>query len=213
MAFQFGLYDEKYKSFPGKNIEQMPKLISEGRVPINVSQVMQERMIFRENQEFLERAWRREEFTTGDAVIYHPDGRIKVVLDSPLVRQMNPSSSEIGGGLRISEEDFRKSDGGEFKANEFQKVNYFTKKEAKENPIWQLLARDKSLLNGYVDFLSAGYAAEDRMSIYLHYLPRLSCEMHLIRITEFEFETRRGGSGVSGYSAIGCERCSLVGFK
>jgi len=35
---------EQYKEFSGRNIEQMPALISEGRVPMSVSQLMQKRL-------------------------------------------------------------------------------------------------------------------------------------------------------------------------
>ena len=34
---------EKYKEFPGRNVDQMPKLIAEGRVPMSVAGLMRRR--------------------------------------------------------------------------------------------------------------------------------------------------------------------------
>ena len=44
MAIKLNATPEAYKEFYGRNTEQMPKLVAEGRVPMNASQLMQRRL-------------------------------------------------------------------------------------------------------------------------------------------------------------------------
>ena len=92
MALKLNNTRETYKAFPEKgtalNTKQMPKLIAGGRIPMNTSQLMQRRLDVR-NEDDLKSSYIDNWFDTGDAVVYHPDGRLKVVLDSQDLRNIN----------------------------------------------------------------------------------------------------------------------------
>jgi hypothetical protein len=146
-----------YKEFCGKNIEQMPKLIAEGRVPMNVAQLMQRRLEIRNSSEKIKTAWLDNFFDTGDAVAHHPCGETIVDLDSQRLREMTPYSNTERGVLILAEDVYRTLKGERFKKEELGKIHYWmSKSEAKEHPFWKILARDQRLLNDYVDFIFTG---------------------------------------------------------
>ena len=44
MALKLNATREAYREFYGRNVEQMPKLIADGRVPMSVAGLMQRRL-------------------------------------------------------------------------------------------------------------------------------------------------------------------------
>ena len=145
-----------YKEYCGKNVEQMPKLITEGRVPMNTSQLMQRRLDFRNGSEAVKTAWMDNHFDTGDAVVYHPNGDVKIVLDSQTLRDITPNSELRDGALVLTEEDYTALQGEEFEKGELGKVNdRMTREDVKSHPVWKVLARDQGLLNDYADYIFA----------------------------------------------------------
>lgn len=101
-------------------------------------------------------AWWTNYFDTGDAVIYHPDGRFKVVLNAEPMKELNPKSKLSNGALVLSEGMYDKLDGENFTREEVGKYGLverlLTKEEAKKNPIWKALAGgDQALLDAYAD--------------------------------------------------------------
>jgi hypothetical protein len=147
---------EAFKEFYGRNIEQMPKLIADGRVPMNTAQLMQRRLDVRGASEDVKSAWMDNYFDTGDAVVYHPDGRVKIVLDSQTLRDMTPETQRVGGALLLTEDAYNTLQGEEFKKGKLGKVNESLSREAvKAHPVWKVLARDQALLNDYTDFIFA----------------------------------------------------------
>ena len=68
-----------FRQYRGKVIEQMPQLIGETRVPMNVAQLMQRRFDVRNSYPDDKNPYLRNYFFTGDAVAYHPDGRLKII--------------------------------------------------------------------------------------------------------------------------------------
>jgi hypothetical protein len=152
----------KYKEFFGRNIDQMPLLIADGRVPMNTSQLMQKRLnaiselegiskeVSRETKSF----WNSRGFNTFDVVVYNPNRDIKIVLDYQPLKEINPQSQRKCGGLTISEDFYKTLEGEVLNKDNIGKINMpLTKEEAKVNPVWKVLARDKALLNDYVDFI------------------------------------------------------------
>src|SRR3989344_831181 len=95
---------QKFKEFYGKNVEQMPLLIAEGRTPLPVAGHMQRRIETRNASEEVRSSWIDNYFDTGDAVVYHPDGRVKIVLDSQTLREMNLDSKRNSGALVLGED-------------------------------------------------------------------------------------------------------------
>src|SRR3989344_469883 len=155
MALELNATREAYQEFYGQNVKQMPKLIADGRVPMNVSQLMQRRLDVR-NSEAVKGSYMNNYFDTGDAVVYHPDGRVKIVLDSQTLRDMTPESQRVGGALIIGEDVYNTLEEEEFKKGKLGKVNeQMSREDVKSHPVWKVLARDQGLLNDYADYIFA----------------------------------------------------------
>ena len=59
MALKLNATREAYQEFYGRNVEQMPKLVADGRVPMNVSQLMQRRLDVRNSDKAVKNCfWR-----------------------------------------------------------------------------------------------------------------------------------------------------------
>ena len=114
---------EWFKEFYGRNVEQMPKIVAEGRVPLSVSGLMQRRLGVRNASDKVKVSWMDNYFNTGDAVVYHPDGRVKVVLDSQYLREMTLETERNSGALVLTDEQYNAMDGKEFKKGKLGKVN------------------------------------------------------------------------------------------
>jgi hypothetical protein len=134
----------------------MPKLIADGRVPMNVAQLMQKKLDVRNSDEKIKTSYMDNYFDTGDAVVYHPDGRVKIVLDSQTLRDMTPESPRDGGALILGEDVYKTLQGEEFKKGKLGKINdALSKADVKAHLVWKALARDQGLLNDYVDYIFA----------------------------------------------------------
>jgi len=156
MALKLNATRKAYQEFYGRNVVQMPKLIADGRVPMNVAQLMQKRLDVRNSDAKVKSAYMNNYFDTGDAVVYHPDGRIKIVLDSQILREMTLKSPINNGALILAREVYDSLQGEEFERRKLGKVNeWLTQEQAKAHPVWKVLARDQALLDDYVDYIFA----------------------------------------------------------
>ena len=153
---------EAYKAFPQEGtaqiVQQMPKLIADGRVPMNVSQLMQRRLDVRSSDPEIKNSYMDNYFDTGDAVVYRPDGRVKIVLDSQTLRDMTPESQRNSGALVLTNDVYDSLQGEEFKKGKLGNVNDgLSRADVKAHPVWKVLARDQALLNDYTDFIFGEY--------------------------------------------------------
>ena len=99
-------------------------------------------------------------FDTGDAVVYHPDGRVKIVLDSQTLRDMTPESPRSNGALILASEVYDPLQGEEFKKGKLSTTDApLSREEVKAHPVWKFLARDQGLLNDYTDYIFGEYQA------------------------------------------------------
>ena len=156
MALKLNATREAYREFYGRNVEQMPKLIADGRVPMSVAGLMQRRLDVRNSDADVKTSYMDNYFDSGDAVVYHPDGRVKIVLDSQTVRDITPKSELRNGALILTEDAYNDLQGAEFKKGKLGKVDErLSREQAKAHPVWKVLARDQALLNDYVDFIFA----------------------------------------------------------
>src|SRR3989338_2675327 len=104
---------ELYREFYGRIIDQIPLLLASGRVPLSTKQLMERRIEVRDAdfgkqykgtaheasiQAVRDSIWTNY-FDTGDGVLYHPDGKIKVVVNAPFLRSLNPESKLSNGAL------------------------------------------------------------------------------------------------------------------
>ena len=146
----------RFKVYNGSIVKRMSMLISNSRVPANVSQIMQIRLSLKNDETGVKDFYLDNYFYTGDDVIYHPDGRVKIVLDSQTLREITPEIELKDGALVLTEDVYDFLQGEEFKKGKLGKINeWLTNKEAKAHPVWRVLARDQTLLDNYVEYIFA----------------------------------------------------------
>jgi len=179
---------EKFKEFYGPNNKQMPLLIREGRVLLTVAGLMQRRLeVLAEGiPEEVRIAWWTNYFFTGDLFAGHPDGRFKIVLDSPLIKYLDPEtpihegSIKLGRNLQEANLAYEILRGEKFSRDDLEELLNVnpSKKEAKANLILQVLARDQRLLDSYVEaaFFQANQAGNysQIMRLYLPNAPTIA---------------------------------------
>ena len=139
----------------------MPRLLAEGRTPLSVAGLMQRRLeVLSGSSDEVKVAWWDNYFDTADGIFYHPDGNVKIVLGAQPIRDMTLDTPLSYGALMLNEDrdksiaDYDALDGAEFSRSQLDKYvgNFLSKDEAKNHPIWKVLAGgDQALLNAYVD--------------------------------------------------------------
>ena len=224
MALQ--LNEQTYKEFSKdatnhpRYIDQMPALIAEGRVPMSVSDLMQRRREVSEKDQrtgiykfsdAVRSAWNDYDFDTGDAVAYHPDGNIKIVLDAQPLREINPKSKLNNGALALPDGMYETLKGAEFTREQIK--NYvgkqLTSAGTKSNPFWQALVRDPDLLNSTVDSIFAQtkerFSYNENMGLYVMDKPK-SPELRSWIVGRLEY-----GSFADGGDHLGIVIGRLVG--
>ncbi len=154
---QMQLNEPTLEYFYGRNVDKMPELITKGMIPLSAAGLMMRRLQSQYGSEPVRNSLMHNYFYTGDGLVYHPDGRIKVVPDARPLREINPKSQLVNGDLVLPDGMYEMLEGQEFTRKYIQKYvgEALTSKEAKSNPLWQALARDPKLLNEYVDLIFA----------------------------------------------------------
>lgn len=104
-----------HKTFYGSDVGQMPLIIKEGRIPLNIAGLMRKRLeiLDSDDQELVDYWWDNC-FDTGDAIIYHLNGNLKIVLNAEPMKYINPKSKLKSGALIIPKRLYNKLDGEEF---------------------------------------------------------------------------------------------------
>jgi hypothetical protein len=212
MALKLNATREAYQEFYGRNVEQMPKLIADGRVPMSVSGLMQRRLDYRNGPAEVKSAWMDNYFDTGDAVVYHPNGRVKIVLDSEDLRNMTPDTPRRNGALIIGEDIYRTLEGEELKKGKLGKVNeWMSREDVKAHPVWRVLARDQALLNDYTDFIFAEgkerFGYDIAMGVYSGSCGGDEPEMRALCVSGLEFR-----SSAYGREDLGSDNGRFVGI-
>lgn len=155
----------KYIEFYGRNVDQMPKLIADKRVPLSVAGLM-ERRLNAQNPN-----WMQHYHHTGDAIADHPDGEIKIILDSPTLRGINPKSKLSNGALVLTDKDYATLNGESVYTFDMTKLQGqlgrdLTLEEVRAHPIWKTVARDQTILNAYAERIFEKTNANTNMGIY-----------------------------------------------
>src|SRR3989344_4832883 len=139
-------HEKHIKNFQEKHLDtqemltKCPLLIADGRIPMNVSQLMQRRLDVRNSDEAVKSSYLDNFFGTGDAVVYHPDGRVKIVLDSKTLRDMASESQRNSGVLVLTNDVYDSLQGEEFKKGKLGNVNDgLSRTDVKAHPVWKVL--------------------------------------------------------------------------
>jgi len=138
----------KYKPFEGRNIDQMPILLAEGRTLITPKQLIKVRLSgMPGDKENL-----RDNYADVDvAVLPNPDGDdVKLVIAHPLTKTLSPNSRLKNSGLPITHEHYDSHEGlviSGSDANEFRNNPYALPNKRRE--VWEFLAEGQDLSNDY----------------------------------------------------------------
>ncbi|MEK6960550.1 MAG: hypothetical protein AABX47_05220 [Nanoarchaeota archaeon] len=204
------LTTKDYDDFSGKIIEQMPLLIAQGRTPLSAADLMRQRIWALSQPEDVKNAWWNNYFHLGDAVLYHPDGKIKIELDSQLLRQLNAQSQLQNGLSLITDETYITSKGKEFSRDELLPLDTPLGKTAiLSNPLWNYLAREDKLLKEYTEAVfeeGKQFDYDSNMGIYLRIAPKSTPLAGALCVYGFN-----GGSNLGGDDGLDSGSGRLVG--
>ncbi len=172
MALKIAPIRETYKGFYGKDTEEMPLIKADGRIPMNTSQLMQRRLELVNGPAGPRDFYTSTPLSTGDAIAYHPSGRVKIILNSKSIMDMTPEAPRIGGDLLIIEDVYPSLEAQEFRIKDLGKINErLSRDEAKNSLVWKILSRDQSLLEEYVDYVFSTvekrFGYQSAMGVYL----------------------------------------------
>lgn len=217
---EYNLPEEKnkFKWYEGRNVEQMSKLRAEGKVPMNTYQLMQTKLEVRNGPEAVKISWMDNDFDTGDGVVYHPNGDVKIVLDSQHLREMIPEVRRNGGALVLGEDAYKKLQGEVFKKGNLEKIkNRMSRADVKAHPVLRVLARDQALLNDYTDFIfeeyqlrfAKGSALDDLRLIGVFPGSCVGCRPEMIA---WHIKRLRGGSDAYGWGDLNYRLGRIVGI-
>jgi len=147
----------RYKPFEGTTIEAMPELITSGRTPMSVSDLMRKRLEIVDAPKMVKDSWKHIT-CTGDSVVYNTNGGLMIVTNAEPLRMVGQERERLDNGLRITPAEYTSLDGIELTADEVKQYAFaahkgLTRERAKSNIIWQALAGDEGLLNKYVDLV------------------------------------------------------------
>ena len=164
-----------FKEFEGSNYKQMPKLIAEGRIPLSFAGLMKRKLQVLNGSSEVRDAWYDNYVDTGDGIAYNRSGNVKIELDSPTMRELNPKSAIKSGALVISDYTFDNIQGEEFTSKDIAKYKFNTslsESEVVEHPFWNALARgDKALLKEYAHAVfklaKEKHGYDNNMGVYL----------------------------------------------
>lgn len=167
--------------FNGRTVDRMPELVAQGYSPISVAGIMEQRLnAWQSDDQELAQLWGKNYFDSGDGIMYHPDGRIKVVPDSETLRKVNPNTPLKWYGAQVlSEGSFDKAQGEEFSRKDVKRFanEYLKQKDVLNNPIWLALTRgDKELLKDYAGQVYSRINDSNLMKIWVSDAPDFEAE-------------------------------------
>ena len=178
--------------YEGRNVDAMPKLLAEGRIPMSVSQLMHYRI--NESGKFAD--WKDLYFDTSDLIAYSSkeDGKLKFILtvdkDGKITDNgrkaldlINPNSKRNSGAIEIGDK-YDSLKGIEVVVGNLGRTgNYLSQDEVLGNPVWRVLARhpdavpkefaeDENLLKEYFSWVSSQTGKDKNMSVYMDSLSK-----------------------------------------
>lgn len=176
-----------HREFYGRNIEQMPRLIADKRIPIGVSYLMSRKLTIADSSGVprnVKDEWMDSYVNTGDAIVYHPNGEALIVLDSKELKEITDKSPRNGGAVILGENKDeamtkynaikKRENVFVFKKGEFGKTGvWMSKAEVKAHGFWKVLARDKNLLDDYVDLVFAECKERENYDLCMGVYPGL----------------------------------------
>lgn len=159
--------------FRGKIIDNMSKIRNLNYDLISVRKIAEQTLRANEfgYMKILEKL-ENNFYDTCDSTIYHPDGRVKIVLNSKNIYNLNNESKiKYDGSLILPSNSFQNTEGFEFSKDDVNKYCEIdlTKKQILENPFWMaLFNEDKHLLKEFRDYVFSEDKYSPKMRIYIN---------------------------------------------
>jgi len=176
MALELNEPTAEYKEFYGRNVEQMPKLIAEGRVPMSVADILQRRLDVREDSGDVRAYWIDKYLDTGDAVYIHNNGDVKIVLDDQSMWGINAQTRLKNGAVPVTDEQWEKFTGDNVllvpkkRTIELQ-GRLYNQDAVKDSEEWNFLARNHNRLVEYADVffpeMKSRFKYDENMGLFL----------------------------------------------
>ncbi|MBI2045209.1 hypothetical protein HYT23_04075 [Candidatus Pacearchaeota archaeon] len=175
------------EAYEGRGIYVMPRILSDGRVPMTASQLMNYRIS--QSQSFP--AWKDNWFFVSDLVAYsrEDDGKAKFVLTvdkngkvtdngRTVLGMISPRERLSSGAVELGDR-YDSLNGVEVAISNLGKTNnYMTRDEILGNKVWKILARhpdevpaefaeDPALLGEYISWVESQTGNKNNMAVYV----------------------------------------------
>ena len=173
--------------YGGRNVDAMPRLLSDGRTPMSASQLMRYRI--NESDKFSD--WKNY-FDTSDLIAYSSkgDGKVKFVLTvdktgkitengRTALELINPDSKRKSGAIELAGDQYQTLDGIEVATGNLGRTgSRLTQGEILGNKAWRILARhpdevpadfaeDANLLKEYSSWVANQTGDNKNMAVYV----------------------------------------------
>lgn len=166
-----------HSTYYRRNVDQMPRLLEEGKEPMSVAHLMEQRIAVRSEGISYDQhdAWWRNYFHNADLWLRHPDKRGKVIPYSAQVLQflqqrMKPETKLVDSAIPLPEGLYESMEGLELKPADIDRLDRqgYNPKEAKQSDVWrELSGRSQTRLDNYVNAVVAETGREQNlMEIY-----------------------------------------------
>ncbi len=197
-----------YEVYPGKNIEQMPMLIKDGRVPIIPGGVLRRRLeVLGEGfSDDVRKEWWHNYSDTGMGVARHSDGSVKFVPNAKQMRELNLKSTLKGNLLVLGDDVYESLKGLKLTSKQIRKEikGEYSPEEIPENMVWLYFDNDASFLREYVKetlaFAKANKLDYNKlMGLYLPSVDEEVARMGLVCVGGLEFGSDADGRFNLGY--------------
>ena len=144
----------EYERFPGTGAKALWQMKERGFMPVSVEDVLQRRLDIQAfDKGLFSHDWSSPPVSTRDGFAYHPDGRVKVVLNAQPLLNISRENRVRHGALVLEAGVYETLPGQEFKKEELARLTeiVLAEEDALKNPILRLLARDDALLKATAD--------------------------------------------------------------
>ncbi len=147
----------KYMEYVGTCIDSMGLMRAHSREPMTCYELMARRVEVLGLDSIFYDPWWDHDFSTSDAIAFHPDGKIKVLHDCARLKGITADCKLENGFMVLEDGEYESFEGLEmtlFRLERKYGLNrQLNKEEALNNPVINYLARDREILSAYVDVM------------------------------------------------------------
>jgi hypothetical protein len=179
--------------YAGKNVDAMPKILADDRIPMSASQLMHYRM--NESGKFPD--W-KSYFDTSDLIAYGPktEGKVKFILtidkDGKITKNgrkalelISPNAKLSSGAIELVGDQYQTLNGIEVAIGNLGRTeSWLPQTEVLGNKVWRILARhpdevpaefaeDSNLLKEYSSWVRKQTGSNENMAVYTDSLSKL----------------------------------------